>query len=330
MRLCSYEIDGKSSYGAVAASEKIIDIPALLGSSAPRTLDDMIWEISEGGLTLSSLKEKVEAASGGIDQKDVKWAAPVSRPGKIMGVAINNKMGQKISHRPFENPAFFFKPRTSLVGHGQPVVVKDSFGVTHPEPELAVIIGKLAKNVSEADALDYVFGYSILNDVTSPGLKEKDSLELVLPKGVLDKGYNSLLNWRSVINEEHARSIYLTYHALSKGTDTFGPMGPWIVTRDEIADPNNLAVNSFDGDEPVFMDSTANLTFSVQKIIAHASNYITLEPGDVIHCGTAMKPAENSKYKSLTQWDIRHTAKPMSVEIPGIGRLSNPVVKEPG
>lgn len=328
MKFCSYEVNGNASYGAVAKSGNIVDLKMLLGVDAPRTLDDLIWSLSEGKNSLSDLNKKVEAAVGGLSQDEVQWAPPVGRPGKIMGVAINNKIGQMIAHRPFENPAFFFKPRTSLVGHGQPVVVKESFGLTHPEPELAVIIGKKGKNILEADALGHVFGYTIINDVTSPGLKEKDSLELVIPEGVGDSGgYTSMLEWRSVINEQHARSIYLTYHALSKGTDSFGPIGPWIVTRDEITDPNNLAVNSYDGEDPVFEDSTANLTFSVERIIAHASSFITLEPGDIIHCGTAMKPAEGSKYKSLTGWDIRKTDSPMSIEIPGIGRLTNPVVK---
>lgn len=328
MKLCSYELNGNASYGAVAASGKIVDLKVLLGASAPRSLDDLIWELSEGKGSLSDINKKVEAATSGLSQEEIVWAPPVGRPGKIMGVAINNKIGQMVAHRPFENPAFFFKPRTSLIGHGRSVVVKESFGLTHPEPELAVIIGKKGKDISEAEALDYVFGYTIINDITSPGLKEKDSLEMVIPEGLADSGgYTSMLKWRSVINEQHARSIYLTYHALSKGTDSFGPIGPWIVTREEIADPNKLAVNSFDGEEPVFEDSTANLTFSVQRIIAHASSYITLEPGDIIHCGTAMKPAEQSKYRSLTEWDIRKTDKPMSVEIPGIGRLSNPVLK---
>lgn len=328
MKLCSYDVNGSSTYGAIGSDGTLVDLKTLLGASAPRSLDDLIWAASEGELSLTDLEVIVAAADGGTSQDDITWAPPVGRPGKIMGVAINNQIGQIASHRPFANPAFFFKPRTSLIGHGQPVRVRQSFGVTHPEPELAVIIGKKARNVSEADALDHVFGYSIINDVTSPGLKERDSLEIVLPEGAVSDGYTDMIKWRRVLNDDHARSVYLTYHALSKGTDTFGPMGPWIVTRDEIEDPNSLAVNSFTGDEAVFEDSTANLTFSVQRVITHASAYITLEPGDVIHCGTAMKPAAGGRFPSLTSWDIRNETAPMSVEIPGIGRLTNPVLVE--
>jgi 2-keto-4-pentenoate hydratase/2-oxohepta-3-ene-1,7-dioic acid hydratase in catechol pathway len=238
-------------------------------------------------------------------------------------------MGQKIAFRPFADPAFFFKPPSSLIGHGEPVVVKPSYGITHPEPELAIVIGKRGKDIAEKDALSYVFGFTIINDVTSPGLKEKDSIELISPTPGGGGAYSKLLGWRNVRDTDHAGSNYLTYHARSKGTDTFGPIGPWIVTTDSIPDANNLAVNSFDGDEAAFVDSTANLTFSVQRIISHASAYMTLLPGDIIHCGTSMRPAQDSRFRGLTDWDIQQTeGRPMNIAIEGIGTLSNPVVIE--
>jgi len=321
MRLCSISIDGTPTWGVVAHDGTIVDARPIAG--APATLHDHI-ESPDPGV----LGRLVDAAArgGGVDQADVVWLPPVRRPSKILGVAINNIIGQRIAHRPFANPAFFFKPSSALVGHGRPVVVRESYGVTHPEPELAVVIGRHTKEVSEADALAHVFGYTIINDVTSPGLKAEDSIELIAPPGSGGGAYGRLLSWRSNRDDDHARSNYLTYHARSKGTDTFGPIGPWIVTADEIPDPNVLGVNSFDGDTPVFVDSTANLLFPVQRVVSHASAYMTLLPGDIIHCGTSMKAADGSPYRGITDWDMRRVdGRPMRISIEGIGTLSNSV-----
>lgn len=321
MRLCSFSVDGRTTWGVVAADDTIIDARGL--ADTPATLDDHIE--SPDAAVVGRLRDAA-AAGGGIDPASVTWLPPVRRPSKVLGVAINNVIGQRIAHRPFANPAFFLKPPSSLVGHGQPVVVHESYGITHPEPELAVVIGRRAKDVADADALAHVFGYTIINDVTSPGLKSEDSIELVMPPGAGTGAYGKLLGWRSNRDDDHARSNYLTYHARSKGTDTFGPIGPWIVTADEISDPNVLAVNSFDGDTPVFVDSTANLLFPVERVVAHASAYMTLLPGDIIHCGTSMKAADGSPYRGITDWDIRRVdGRPMRIDIEGIGSLSSPI-----
>ncbi|MGF6787858.1 2-keto-4-pentenoate hydratase/2-oxohepta-3-ene-1,7-dioic acid hydratase in catechol pathway [Paraburkholderia sp. 35.1] len=325
MRFCSFETAQRRTYGVVCDAG-VVDLKDALGAQAPESLEALIAAMADHRLR----QETITAALLGVQPiplNQVSWCPPLSRPGKIIGVAINNRMGQELAFRPFANPAFFLKPASSLIGCGRPVIVREEFGLTHPEPELGVVIGRGGKMIAESQALDHVFGYTIVNDVTSPGLKEQDSLEIVLP-GVVRGGYRELLTWRHVRDEEHERSIYLTYHTLSKGADTFGPMGPWIVTRDEIQDPNRLTINSFDGDDLVFEDSTANLTFSVQRIIAHASKYMTLEPGDVLHCGTAMQPRIGGKYLMLAHWDIRRSGKPISVEIEGIGRLENPVIVE--
>jgi len=324
MKLCTYTVNGVTTWGAVANDDTLVDARNI--PEAPTSLDDYIENPQPK--ILESLKRLTEQG-GGVAQSAVSWKPPVRRPSKILGVAINNTMGQKIAFRPFADPAFFFKPPSSLIGHGEPVVVKPSYGITHPEPELAIVIGKRGKDIAEKDALSYVFGFTIINDVTSPGLKEKDSIELISPTPGGGGAYSKLLGWRNVRDTDHAGSNYLTYHARSKGTDTFGPIGPWIVTTDSIPDANNLAVNSFDGEEAAFVDSTANLTFSVQRIISHASAYMTLLPGDIIHCGTSMRPAQDSRFRGLTDWDIQQTeGRPMNIAIEGIGTLSNPVVIE--
>ena len=326
MKLCSFKVAGRQSYG-VACHAGVMDLKTALKTQAPETLESLIAALADGRLMQSTISAALDGATA-IATTEITWLPPLTRPGKIIGVAINNRLGQVLAYRPFENPAFFLKPASALTGNGHPVVVREDFGLTHPEPELAVVIGRGGKRILESDALAHVFGYTIMNDITSPGLKERDSLEIVLPVDA-SGAYQELLDWRHVRDEDHARSVYLTYHALSKGADTFGPMGPWIVTRDEIRDPNTLAIHSFDGDDLVFEDSTANLTFTVQRIIAHASRYMTLEAGDVLHCGTAMSPRTGGKYRMLADWDIRRSGRPMVIEIEGIGRLENPVIVEP-
>lgn len=321
MRLSTYVTNGNTTWGVVADDGTLVSAAGI--PNAPSTLDDHIENPSPE--VVSALREAA-THGGGTPQTSVVWRPPVRRPSKVIGVAINNKIGQRNAHRPFADPAFFFKPSSSLIGHGQPVIVKTTYGITHPEPELAVVIGRGGSAIPESQALSHVFGYSIINDVTSPGLKEKDSIELVAQTPGGGGAYGKLLGWRRVLNDDHARSNYLTYHARSKGTDTFGPIGPWIVTADEIADPNVLAINSYNDDTLVFVDSTANLTFSVQRVIAHASSYMTLFPGDIIHCGTSMQAAPEGPYRGLTDWNLQGTnGQSMNITIEGLGTLSNPV-----
>lgn len=323
MKYCSYKLGDAASYGVESSDGSIIDLPKFLGEGAPVDLDAFIAAASKD----SSLTEQASAAAdvvGGVDPEAVIWLPPVARPGKMAGVAINNKFGQSFAYRPFANPAFFFKPSSSLVGHKQPVIVKESYGLTHAEPEMAVIIGTGGKDIPEENALDHVFGYTILNDVTSPGLKEHDSIEFITPAE--DKGGSkTLMNWRKIRDEEDARSLYLTYHAISKGTDTFGPMGPWLVSADMVESPNDISIKTYAGDDLVFVDSTANLVFPVERVISHASKYFTLEPGDVIHCGTAMKAAEGGKYPLLTYWDLTKSQESMRLEFDILGVQESPV-----
>jgi len=344
MKLCSFVAFGSRSYGLVLDDGNIVDLKLLLeehahsrsdislslllGVQVPVSLTDCILKIVSGEISIDELTEEHYPEEFLVTPGDVHFEPPIPRPGKIMGVAINNQLAQAFAHRPFGSPAFFFKPTTALVGHDQPVLVKKEFGVTHPEPELAVIIGKGGKNISEQNALDHVFGYSILNDITSPGLKNQDSIELVLPEAA-SSTYEKLLDWRNNRDSEHSRSVYLTYHGLSKGADSFAPMGPWLVTADEIEDPNNLLIVSTDDRGTIFEDSTANLLFSVQEIISHASKYCTLETGDIIHCGTAMIAAQESQRACLSEWDITQCdGESMTVEIPGLGALQNSIVVE--
>lgn len=325
MRWCSFAVGGRELFGFVQGGAVVsyAEAAAALGEEAPaRTLLELIemgsgaWERS-AAIASGVARNEVAVPRYGLDA--VTWRAPIRRPSKILGVPINNASIARWAYRDFAQPAFFLKPPSALTGHGQPVEVRRDYGLTHPEPELAAIIKQRARNVREEDALQYVFGYTIINDITSPALKEQDSIELNVPKLPDPK-----ITWRRLRGADD-RTILLTYHTRSKGCDTFAPMGPCVVTPDEIGDPNRLAIRGWLGDELVTQDSTANLRFSVQKVIAAASRYMTLEPGDIVHFGMAAVPALPDKYP--TSWDLDMSrVGSVAVEIEGLGRLENPVV----
>lgn len=245
-----------------------------------------------------------------------RWLPPV-RPGKVIGVALNNATFAPLAYRYFSKPAFFMKAPSSLAGHGEAVIMRPDFGLTHPEAELACIIGRRSKDLTLENALDAVFGYTIINDVTSVGLKDEDSIHLQFPRE--PAGYTPP-GWR----RERAESdwdLYLTYHFRSKGTDTFGPIGPWITTADAVPDPDNLAITAWLGDRLIAQDNTANLSFSVAEVLVHLTSYSTLEPGDVVHFGTAVDPARFA----LREADLQKDQSEMRIEIEGLGMLVSPV-----
>jgi 2-keto-4-pentenoate hydratase/2-oxohepta-3-ene-1,7-dioic acid hydratase in catechol pathway len=218
-------------------------------------------------------------------------------------------------------PMFFMKPPSALNGHNKPILIGPDYGRTIPELELGVILGKRARNVTPGEARACIFGYTIVNDVTSTGLKfNYDSIAIDLDPAHVEPVH---VNWRRR-RDQNDNELYFTYHTRSKGADTFGPMGPWLTTADEIADPNDLEVRGFANGEPLTVDSTSNYQFSIEKLIAEASRFFTLEPGDIIHCGTTGKGVGRYPRGHLSL-DLSKSEPVVSIEITGLGRLSNPV-----
>ncbi len=148
-------------------------------------LPDLAGSIDElvtlGQAELKELERRTLSQIAGGDLTPIapdRWLPPVARPGKIIGVAMNNSAFAKPSYRYFSSPAYFMKSPSSLIGHGEPVIVREEYGLTHPEPELACIIGRHASHLDAATAREAIFGYTIINDITSVGLKDQDSLHL--------------------------------------------------------------------------------------------------------------------------------------------------------
>lgn len=186
----------------------------------------------------------------------VKLEAPL-RPHKIVAVGKNYAdHARETGGEPPTEPILFAKYVTSLIGTGETITWRES--VTRQvdwEGELAVIIRRRAKDVQEADAYDYVHGYTIANDVSARDLQTGDAN----PGG----------QW-----------------VRSKSLDTFGPLGPCIVTKDDIADPHALRIQTYVNDELVQDGSTGEMIFKIPTLIAYITKYFTLEAGDVILTGT--------------------------------------------
>jgi 2-keto-4-pentenoate hydratase/2-oxohepta-3-ene-1,7-dioic acid hydratase in catechol pathway len=243
------------------------------------------------------------------------WHPPVRRPGKICAVAMNNSASNERKVSAPDHPAFFLKPPSCLVGHRQPIRVRKYYGSVHPEPELALVIGRTARDVAARDALDAVFGYTIFDDITGNGMRAEDRFH-----------YYALYPKKGSPNETERVEQHLSYAGRYKGSDTFGAMGPWLVTKDEIADPDNLGVRCKVGGELVADDSTRYYNYKVAEVVSFISQFHTLEPGDVISLGTAFKPGATRK--SIHTANFQTVAGPVEISIEGLGVQENPVIVE--
>jgi len=221
-----------------------------------------------------------------VKRTDVELLAPVPRPGKLICIGLNYRDHAIESKMPIpERPVVFSKFSSSVIGPGEAVVVPSKSEQVDYEAELAVVIGRRAKNVTPEQAYDYVLGYTIVNDVSARDFQFADG------------------QWQR-----------------GKSCDTFAPMGQWIVTTDEIPDPHKLSIKLRLNGQTMQDSSTNQLIFGVPELIAFLSESITLEPGDVIATGTppgvgfARKPPV-----FLKSGDV------MEVEIEGIGTLTSPI-----
>lgn len=321
MKLATYSVDGRETVGLVRDDGRLVELVAAFdaaGRSLPSA--DMLTVIETVPPDDLTAAARAAADLPSVPPERVRWLPPVRRPSKVVGIVVNNKALVNAASFIEDHPIFFVSPPSALNGHGEPVVMRPDYGLTHPEPELGVIIGRRAKDVAVADAMDVVFGYTIVNDVTSVTLKSGDTIVFTLENaGAMDR-----TDGARPLGYEHG-DMQLTYHARSKGTDTFLPCGPWIVTRDEVPDPSALHVKLFMGGELCMEDDIANLTYGVAEAISHVSRYCTLEPGDIVHMGTAATGRYKMRELNFQTWDG-----PCTIEIDAIGALSSPIERTAG
>lgn len=196
--------------------------------------------------------EAKAAAGGGVPLASVKLCAPVQRPGKIFAIGLN--YADHIAESNMGTPArqvWFTKAQTSINGPYDPIAIARGTATTDYEVELVAIVGRGGKHIAAADAAGAIFGYCVGNDVTER-------------------------MW------QHATPQW----SLGKSFDTHAPIGPWIVTADELGDPHGLGVRCFVNGDKRQDSSTANLVFNLWQQVEHLAVGMTLEPGDVIFTGT--------------------------------------------
>lgn len=248
-------------------------------------------ELLEAGATaIDAAAEATGRAVRAIDLGAVELLAPIQRPPKFLAIGLNYadhvaESGQD----PPTVPIFFNKQSTCVVGPGEPIQVPRASSLVDYEGELGVVIGRRCRHVSASEAISVVAGYVIVNDV-------------------------SVRDWQ-------LRSPTMT---MGKSFDTHGPIGPWLTTRDEIADPHDLALRTLVNGEVMQDASTNEMIVDIPHQIEHLTTAFSLEPGDVIATGT---PAGVGIVRHppvlLKRGDL------VRIEIEGLGFLENPVIDEP-
>jgi 2-keto-4-pentenoate hydratase/2-oxohepta-3-ene-1,7-dioic acid hydratase in catechol pathway len=222
-------------------------------------------------------------------RSEAYWLAPVPRPGKLIAIGLNYRDHAAESNMPIpERPVVFSKFSTAVIAPGESVVLPPTSSQVDYEAELAVVIGRRAKKVSASRALDYVLGYTCINDVSARDFQFSDG------------------QWQR-----------------GKSCDTFAPMGPKIITTDVIPNPHQLSIKLVLNGKTMQDSNTDQLIFGVPELIEFLSQTITLEPGDVIATGTPPGVGFARKPPVFLRPDDM-----MEVIIEGIGTLGNPVVAQ--
>lgn len=257
MKLVSFETAGPERAGLVMDG-RVLDLAALTDGVLNLPLDVLIEQPDlmerAGEIARSAGDDPTILERHGIPLEDASLTAPVTRPGKIICLGLNYRDHAAESGMDIPSePVVFAKLPTAVIGPGDPIVVPEASDRIDYEVELALVIGALAKGVSAADAMDCVAGFTILNDVTARDYQREK------PGG----------QW-----------------TLAKSFDTFCPLGPWLVTPDEVGDPHSLSLECRVNGEVLQSSSTDQMIFTVPEIIEYISRVVTLEPGDVIGTGT--------------------------------------------
>lgn len=284
MKLVTFTHHGETRIGAVVEN-KVVD--SKNNTKIPTT---MLEFLNAGCRAVDAMQQQIDSGNGRIALDQVKLHAPVPRPGKYLGISLNyaDHIEETGRDKP-EYPSFFTKQSTCVIGPGDAIHRPKVSDKLDYEGELAFVIGTRCRHVPVDKAHQVIAGFTIANDV-------------------------SVRDWQF-------RSPTFT---LGKSFDTHGPLGPWLVTSDEIADPHNLDLKTWIDDELRQHSNTGQMIFNCYEMIAYLSQAMTLEPGDVIATGT---PAGvGVKMKPRGYMLPGQTAR---IEIESIGTLVNPVINEP-
>jgi 2-keto-4-pentenoate hydratase/2-oxohepta-3-ene-1,7-dioic acid hydratase in catechol pathway len=288
MKLVTFTHQGRTRIGAIVTrdgQEHVVDF-----SQAAPHLPSMMITLLEGGERSHQAAHR--ATSDAVDTlplADVRLLPPIPRPGKIMCIGLNYRDHARETGQPIpQYPIVFSKYANTVIAHGDNIVLPRVTDQVDYEAELGFVIGKRARYVKAADALEYVAGYLPINDVSARDYQTRIS------------------QW-----------------TMGKTFDTFAPMGPALVTRDEVPNPGNLRISlTIDGE--TLQDSNTNeLIFGIPQLVEALSEVMTLEPGDVVSTGTP--PGVGMARKPQRYLRPGET---VSVSIEGVGTLTNPIIAE--
>ena len=296
MKLVTYERSGAARLGAIV-NDAVVDLVDLAVDRGKVLPTDMLSFIEQSPLALETAKELLagpELSAFSTPLAGARLLAPMSRtPKGVIGIGLNYVEHVAESSRTMEtqkelpsHPVIFVKPSTSIVGPDD--AIKHDEKLTKMmdwEAELGAVIGKRCRGVSEAEAMDYVFGYTCVNDVSARDLRHGGQ-------------------W-----------------CFAKGQDTYAPVGPWIVTADEIADPHALDIGLYLNGVEKQKSNTRYMIFKIPRLISHLSSGITLEPGDIIATGTP-----EGVGISRTPPEFMKAGDVVEVFVEGVGTLRNHIV----
>jgi 2-keto-4-pentenoate hydratase/2-oxohepta-3-ene-1,7-dioic acid hydratase in catechol pathway len=269
VRLATFEINSVSRIGIVPDDDQslLIDV-----SSADGIPPDLLAVVAGGESSRRALARFNLRARAAVDHTvrldGVRLRPPLSQPGKFLCLAGNYRkhIGESGYEVPVEadviTPQFFLKPSTTLTGpHDDVPITRENVSVGW-EVELAVVIGRRGRRIPASTAMDHVFGYTVINDIS-------------------ERGLHSQLSGRRIRENDR----FFDWLA-GKWFDGFAPCGPWIVTADDVADPHALGIRLWVNGELRQEGSTGEMIFRVPEILEWASSIMTLEPGDIIATGT--------------------------------------------
>lgn len=284
MKLVTFTYQNQTRVGAVI-DDRVVD--SLGSAEIPHT---MIEFLSAGTQSLAAMQRLIDSGQHRLALANVKLNAPVPRPPKYLAIALNyaEHITETGMNKP-EYPSFFTKQSTCVIGSGEAIHMPKVSDKLDYEGELAFVIGQRCRHVSVEKAREVIAGFMIANDV-------------------------SVRDWQ-------ARSPTMM---IGKSFDTCGPLGPWLVTSDEIADPHNLSLKTWVDDELRQDANTSQMIFNCYEMVAYLSQAMTLEVGDVISTGTPSGVGVKMSPRGYLK-----VGQTVRIEIEGIGVLVNTVITEP-
>ncbi len=301
MRLVTYCSKGRVRLGALL-DDHVVDLhrahQAACKCRGEHVPSDLLGLLQGGEASMTAARQALAFAGQQPATEDfrepladVQLLPPIPRPGKVVCSGLNYRSHLAEIREPVpQYPILFHKAATSLIGHGQSIVLPRISRQVDYEGELAVVIGRRGKSIPESEALSYVAGYTCANDVSAHDLEFRTS------------------QWTS-----------------GKMLDTFCPLGPVLVTPDEIPNPNALRLKTILNGKTVQDACTSDMVFPVPFLVSYISSLATLEPGDLILTGTPAGIGCNKQPQVFLQ-----PGDEVDIQIEGIGRLSNPVTAEAG